>query len=60
MSEANKDPFTLCMNSWSEYVNAWSIMYNESNRNTSMLAEYWLEAFSKFCSVQYKDKVKVE
>jgi hypothetical protein len=60
MSEANKDLFTLFMNSWSEYVNAWSIMYNESIRNTSMLAENWLEAFLKFWSGQYKDKVKVE
>ena len=48
------------MNSWSENVNAWSIMYNESNRNTSLLDEYWLEAFSNFWSVQYKDKLKVE
>jgi hypothetical protein len=59
MSEANKDLFTLCMNSWSEYVNAWSIMYNESIRNTSKMAEYWLVA-SKFWSGQYKEKVMVE
>ena len=30
MSEANKDLFTLFMNSWSEYVNTWSIMHNQS------------------------------
>ena len=35
MSEASKDLFTLCMNSWYEYVNAWNNMYNEFIRNTS-------------------------
>jgi hypothetical protein len=65
MSEANKekipsDLFTLCMNSWYEYVNAWNNMYTEFIRNTSKLAEYWLDPFSKFWSGQYKDKVKVE
>ena len=58
MSEANKIYLLLCMNSWYEYVNAWSNMYNESIRNTSKMAEYWLDAFSKFWSGQYKDKVK--
>jgi hypothetical protein len=65
MSEANKekipsDLFTLCMNSWYEYINAWNIMYTDFIRNTSKMAEYWLDSFSKFCSGEYKDKVKVE
>jgi hypothetical protein len=65
MSEANKekipsDLFTLCMNSWYEYVNAWNNMYTEFIRKTSNLAEYWLDPLSKFWSGQYKDKVKVE
>jgi hypothetical protein len=65
MSEANKekipsDLFTLFMNSWYEYVNAWNNMYAEFIRNTSNLAEYWLDTLSKFWSGQYKDKVKVE
>jgi hypothetical protein len=65
MSEAKKekifsDLFTLCMNSWYEYINAWNIMYTDFIRNTSKMAEYWLDPFSKFWSGQYKDKVKVE
>jgi hypothetical protein len=65
MSEANKekipsDLFTLCINSWYEYINAWNIMYTDFIRNTSKMAEYWLDPFSKFWSGQYKDKVKVE
>jgi hypothetical protein len=48
------------MNSWYEYVNAWNNMYAEFIRNTSNLAEYWLDTLSKFWSGQYKDKVKVE
>lgn len=68
-SEANKeekpsnyssDLFALYMNSWYEYVNAWSNMYTEFLRNTSKMSEYWLDSFSKFWSGQYKDKVKVE
>ena len=65
MSEAKKakissDLFTLCINSWYEYINAWNIMYTDFIRNTSKMAEYWLDPFSKFWSGQYKDKVKVE
>jgi hypothetical protein len=65
MSEANKekipsDLFTLCINSWYEYINAWNIMYTDFIRNTSKMAEFWLDPFSKFWSGQYKDKVKVE
>jgi hypothetical protein len=65
MSEAKKekifsDLFTLCMNSWYEYINAWNIMYTDFIRNTSKMAEYWLDPFSKFWSGQYKDEVKVE
>jgi hypothetical protein len=65
MSEAKKekissDLFTLCINSWYEYVNAWNNMNTEFIRNTSKMAEYWLDPFSKFWSGQYKDKVKVE
>jgi hypothetical protein len=65
MSEANKekipsDLFTLCINSWYGYINAWNIMYTDFIRNTSKMAEYWLDPFSKFWSGQYKDKVKVE
>ena len=70
MSEANKEEkpsdysssnlFALYMNSWYEYVDAWSNTYAEFLRNTSKMTEYWLDSFSKFWSVQYKDKVKVE
>ena len=48
------------MNSWYEYLNACNSMYAEFLRNTSKMTEYWLDSFSKFWSVQYKDKVKVE
>jgi hypothetical protein len=61
MSEANKekipsDLFTLCMNSWYEYVNAWNNMYTELIRNTSNLAEYWLDHFQNFGQVNIKIK----
>jgi hypothetical protein len=57
--EANKekksyDLFTSCMNSWYEYVNAWSNMYTEFLRSTSKMTESWLDSFSKFWSGQYK------
>jgi hypothetical protein len=62
MSEANKekDLFTLCMDSWSEYVNACNSMYAEYIRNTTKMTESWMDLFSKFWSGQYEDKVKVE
>ena len=63
--EANKeeksyDPFTYYMNLWYDYVNACNSMYAEYIRNTRKMTESWLDSFSKFWSVQYKDKVKVE
>ena len=35
-------------------------MYTEFIRNTSKMAECWLDSFSKFWSGQYKVKIKVE
>jgi hypothetical protein len=52
----SNDLFTFWMNSWYDYVNACNSMYTEYIRNTTE----WLDSFSKFWSVQYKDKVKVE
>ena len=65
MSEANKekipsDLFTLCMNSWYEYVNAWNNMYTEFIRNTSKINESWVDAFSNLWSGKYRDKIRVE
>jgi hypothetical protein len=59
-SDYSSDLLALYMNSWYEYVNAWSNMYAEFLRNTSKMTEYWLDSFSKFWSGQYKDKIKVE
>lgn len=59
-SDYSSNLFALYMNSWYEYVNAWSNMYAEFLRNTSKMSEYWLDSFSKFWSGQYKDKVKAE
>ena len=52
----SNDPFTFWLNSWYDYVNACNSMYAEYIRN----AANWLDSFSKFWSVQYNDKVKVE
>ena len=69
MSEANKeeklsnyssDLFSTYMDSWYNYANLCSTMYAEFTRNTTNMAEYWLDSFSKFWSGQYKVKVKVE
>ena len=59
--EANKDershdPFTTYMNLWYDYVNAYNSMYAEYIRNITQMTESWLDSFSKFWSVQYKDK----
>jgi hypothetical protein len=48
------------MDSWHNYANVCSTMYTEFIRNTSKMAQYWLDSFSKFWSGQYKVKVKVE
>lgn len=48
------------MDSWYNYANVCSSMYAEFIRNTSKMAEYWLDSFSKFWSGQYKDKVNIE
>jgi hypothetical protein len=48
------------MNSWYDYVNACNSMYAEYIRNTTKMTESWLDSFSKFWSVQFKDKAKVE
>jgi hypothetical protein len=63
--EANKkkesnDLFTYYMNLWYDYVNAWNSMYAEYVRSTTKMTESWFNSFSKFWSVQSKDKVKVE
>jgi hypothetical protein len=63
--EANKkkesnDLFTIYMNLWYEYINACNSMYAEYVRSTTKMTESWFDSFSKFWSVQYKDKVKVE
>jgi hypothetical protein len=63
--EANKkkesnDLFTYYMNLWYDYVNAWNSMYAEYVRSTTKMTESWFNSFSKFWSVQYKDKVKVK
>ena len=58
--EKSYDPFTYYMNLWYDYVNACNSMYAEYIRNTRKMTESWLDSFSKFWSVQYKDKVKVE
>jgi hypothetical protein len=61
--EANKeeksyDLFTSYMNSWYDYVNQCNSMYAEYIRNITKTTESWFDSFSKFWSVQYKDKVK--
>ena len=48
------------MNSWYDYVNTWNNMYAEYIRNKTKMTESWFNLFSKFGSVQYKDKVKTE
>ena len=48
------------MNLWYEYVNEYSSMYAEYVRNITKMTESWLDSFSKFWLVQYKDKAKVE
>ena len=63
--EANKEKesnnlFAFWMNSWYDYVNACSSMYAEYIRNTAKMTESWIDSFSKFWSIQYKDKVKIE
>lgn len=69
MSEANKeeklsnnssDLFSTYMDSWYNYADVCSTMYTEFIRNTSKMAQYWLDSFSKFWSGQCKVKVKVE
>ena len=63
--EANKeeksyDLFTSYMNSWYDYVNQCNSMYAEYIRNITKMTESWFDSFSKFWSVQYKDKDKVK
>ena len=41
-------------------INACNSMYAEYIRNTTKMTESWLDSFSKFWSVQFKDKAKVE
>ena len=42
------------------YAIVCSTIYTEFIRNTSKMAECWLDSFSKFWSGHYKVKVKVE
>ena len=63
--EANKEkesnnPFIFWMNSWYDYVNTCNSMYAEYIRNITKMTESWLDSFSKFWSVPFGDKVKVE
>jgi hypothetical protein len=58
--EKSYDLFTYYMNSWYDYVNACNSMYAEYIRNTTKMTESWLDSFSKFWSVQFRDKAKVE
>jgi hypothetical protein len=63
--EANKEKesnslFTFWMNSWYDYVNACNSMYAEYIKYTTKMTESWFDSFSKFWSVQDKDKLKVE
>jgi hypothetical protein len=63
--EANKekesnDLFAFWMNSWYDYVNACNSMYAEYIKYTTKMTESWFDSFSKFWSVQDKDKLKVE
>ena len=52
--------YTSYMNSWYDYVNTCNRMYAEYFRNITEMNKSWFNLFSKFWSVQYKDKVKVE
>jgi hypothetical protein len=54
------DLFTTYMNLWYNYVNACNSMYAEYMRNTTKMTESWLDSISKFWSVQYRDKAKIE
>lgn len=56
--EKSYDLFTSYMNSWYDYVNECNSMYAEYIRNITKTTEFWFDSFSKFWSVQYKDKVK--
>jgi hypothetical protein len=63
--EANKekvsdDLFTSFMNAWYDYVNTCNSMYAEYIRNLTKMTESWLDSFSKFWSVPFGDKIKVE
>jgi hypothetical protein len=58
--EKSYDLYTSYMNSWHDYVKTWNNMYAEYIRNITNMTESWFNLFSKFWSVQYKDKVKVE
>ena len=58
--EKSSDLYTSYMNSWYDYVNTCNSMYAEYIRNITKMTESWFNLFSKFWSVQYKDKVKVE
>jgi hypothetical protein len=60
LSSYPSDLFTSYMKSWYEYVNAWNMMYAEFIRNTSMINESWVDAFSNLWSGKYRDKIRVE
>jgi hypothetical protein len=60
LSNYFSDLFSTYRDSWYNYVNVCSTMYTEFIRNTSKMAECWLDSFSKFWSGQYKVKIKVE
>jgi hypothetical protein len=64
-AKANKekesnDLFTYYMHLWYDYVNACNSMYAEYIKYTTKMTESWFDSFSKFWSVQNKDKSKVE
>jgi hypothetical protein len=58
--EKSHDLYTSYMNSWDDYVNTCNRMYVEYVRNITEMTRSWFNLYSKFWSVQYKDKVKVE
>ena len=57
----NKD-YPQATFTWPNLINAWSDLYIEAAKNVAMVAEYWINPFSKPWPEEYKkkDKVKVE
>ena len=58
--EKSHDLYTSYMNSLYDYVNTYNRMYAEYVRNMTEMTRSWFNLFSKFWSVQHKEKVKAE